>query len=136
MASSSITFASYAPPTSNEGHLRLRSQMRTWLPVLAFAMVFVVESTPYFGADRTSDPLQRMVEAIFGYDACVHWDLIHHLIRKSGGRFLAVLRARAFQHLLDQDRLQTHLAEHRTAPPPAPQAGRTGIHRNVWRQDR
>ena len=84
MASSSITFASYAPPTSNEGHLRLRSQMRTWLPVLAFAMVFAVESTPYFGADRTSDPLQRMVEAIFGYDVCVHWDLIHHLIRKSG----------------------------------------------------
>jgi VanZ family protein len=58
--------------------------MRTWLPVLAFAMVFAVESTPYFGADRTSDPLQRMVEAIFGYDVCVHWDLIHHLIRKSG----------------------------------------------------
>jgi VanZ family protein len=84
MASSSITFASYAPPTSSEGHLRLQAQMRTWLPVLAFAMVFAVESTPYFGADHTSAPLKRVVEAIFGYDVCVHWDLIHHLIRKTG----------------------------------------------------
>ena len=84
MASSSITFSSYAPPTSSEGHLRLRSQMWTWLPVLAFAMLFAVESTSYFGSDRTSAPLQRVVEAIFGYDVCVHWDLIHHFIRKTG----------------------------------------------------
>ncbi len=84
MASSPITFVSYAPPTSSEWHLRLRSQMRTWLPVLAFAMVFAVESTSYFGADRTSAPLQRVVEAILGYDVCVHWSLIHHLIRKTG----------------------------------------------------
>ena len=84
MASSSITFASYALPTSNEWHLRMQAQMRTWLPVMAFAMVFAVESTPYFGADHTSDPLKRVVEAIFGYDVCVHWDLIHHFIRKTG----------------------------------------------------
>jgi VanZ family protein len=37
-----------------------------------------------FGADHTSDPLKRVVEAIFGYDVCVHWGLIHHLIRKAG----------------------------------------------------
>jgi VanZ family protein len=84
MASSSITFASYAPPTSSEGHLRLQAQMRTWLPVMAFAMIFAVESTPYFGADHTSAPLQRVVEAIFGFDVCVHWDQIHHFIRKTG----------------------------------------------------
>ena len=84
MSSSSITFASYGPPTSTEWQLRLQSQMRTWLPVLACAMVFAVESTQYFGSDRTSAPLQRLVEAIFGYDACVHWDFIHHLIRKTG----------------------------------------------------
>ena len=84
MSSSSITYASYVPLTSTEWHLRLQSQMRTWLPVLACAMVFAVESTQYFGSDRTSAPLQRAVEAIFGYDACVHWDLIHHLIRKTG----------------------------------------------------
>jgi VanZ family protein len=84
MASSAITFASYARPVSSEGHLRLQAQMRTWLPVLAFAMIFAVESTSYFGADRTSAPLQRVVEAIFGYDVCVHWNFIHHLIRKTG----------------------------------------------------
>jgi VanZ family protein len=31
--------------------------------------------------------LQRLVEAIFGYDVCAHWDLIHFFIRK-GGHFL------------------------------------------------
>jgi VanZ family protein len=36
------------------------------------------------GADRTSAPLRRLAEAIFGYDACVHWNLIHHLVRKTG----------------------------------------------------
>lgn len=84
MSSSSITYASYVPSNTTERHLRLQSQMRTWLPALACAMVFAVESTQYFGSDRTSAPLQRVVEAIFGYDACVHWDLIHHLIRKTG----------------------------------------------------
>jgi VanZ family protein len=58
--------------------------MRIWLPVLACASVFAVESTPYLGADHTSAPLQRIAEALFGYDACVHWDLIHHIIRKTG----------------------------------------------------
>ena len=74
----------YAPRTSAGGHARLQAQLRTWLPVLAFSMVFAVESTSYFGGDRTSEPLQRVVEAIFGYDVCVHWDLIHFLIRKTG----------------------------------------------------
>ena len=32
----------------------MQAQMRTWLPVMAFAMVFAVESTPYLGADHTS----------------------------------------------------------------------------------
>jgi VanZ family protein len=63
---------------------RLRAQLRTWLPVLACAMVFAVESTSYLGADRTSAPLQRVAEAIFGYGVGLHWELIHHLIRKTG----------------------------------------------------
>jgi VanZ family protein len=78
----------YQPQTSAGGtemlRGRLQAQLRTWLPVLACAMVFAVESTSYLGADRTSAPLQRIVEAIFGYDVCVHWNLIHHLIRKTG----------------------------------------------------
>jgi VanZ family protein len=47
-------------------------------------MIFAVESTACFGADRTSAPLQRIAEAIFGYSIGVHWALIHHLIRKTG----------------------------------------------------
>jgi VanZ family protein len=47
-------------------------------------MVFALESTSYFGTDRTSEPLQRAAEAIFGYDVGLHWDLIHFLIRKTG----------------------------------------------------
>lgn len=87
MASSSLVFGGYAPQASPGGSSRFQTQMRTWLPVLAFTLVFAVESTPYFGADRTSAPLQRVVEAIFGYDVCVHWNLIHFFIRK-GGHFL------------------------------------------------
>jgi VanZ family protein len=84
MSSPSMVFGVYAPQTSAGGSARLQAQLRTWLPVLAFSMVFAVESTSYFGADRTSEPLQRIVEAIFGYDVCVHWDLIHGIIRKTG----------------------------------------------------
>jgi VanZ family protein len=79
-----MVFGNYAPPTSASGSARLQAQMRIWPPVLACASVFAVESTPYLGADHTSAPLQRIAEALFGYDACVHWDLIHHIIRKTG----------------------------------------------------
>jgi len=84
MSTSSMVFGVYAPRTSASGSVRLQAQMQTWLPVLACAAVFAVESTPYLGADRTSAPLQRVAEALFGCDACVHWDLIHHIIRKTG----------------------------------------------------
>jgi VanZ family protein len=63
---------------------QLQAQLWTWLPVLACAMVFAVESTTYLGAEHTSAPLQRVAEAIFGYGVGVHWGLIHYLIRKTG----------------------------------------------------
>jgi VanZ family protein len=84
MGSSSLVYSLYAPQTSAERRVRMQRWMQTWLPVLACVMVFVIESTSYFGADRTSAPLQRMVEAIFGYDVCAHWDVIHYFIRKTG----------------------------------------------------
>ncbi len=84
MSSPSLVFGVYPPQTSTGEDARLQDQLRTWLPVLAFSMVFAAESTSYFGADRTSEPLQRVFEAIFGFDVCVHWDLIHGLIRKTG----------------------------------------------------
>jgi len=84
LASSSIVYRVYAPPTSAGGSARFQAQLRTWLPVLACMMVFAVESTSYLGADRTDAPLRRVAEALFGYDIGVHWNLIHLLIRKSG----------------------------------------------------
>jgi VanZ family protein len=47
-------------------------------------MIFVIESTKYLGSDHTSEPLRRVTEFLFGYDACANWDTIHHLIRKTG----------------------------------------------------
>jgi VanZ family protein len=83
-----MCFGVYQPQTQASGtevlQGRLQSQMRTWLPVLAFSMVFAVESTSYLGADRTSDPLRRLAEMLCGYGVDAHWALIHHLIRKTG----------------------------------------------------
>ena len=92
--------------------------LRAWLPVLAFSMIFVIESTPYFGQDRTSAPLRRIFEALFGYDLCAYWDTIHHVIRKTGhfmgyGIF-SLVSFRAFRMVLSQparrlgDRLKAH----------------------------
>lgn len=47
-------------------------------------MVFAVESTPYFGSDRTSVPLQRAAEALFGSGVDTGWTSIHQFIRKTG----------------------------------------------------
>ena len=82
MASSSMVYEVYAPPVTVPA--RWREQLRIWLPVLAFSLIFAVESTSYLGAEHTSGPLRRVTEAIFGYDACVHWNAIHILIRKTG----------------------------------------------------
>lgn len=88
MASSPLVVGVHPPrgSASGSGMLRgrLQAQLRTWLPVLACATVFAVESTTYFGADRTSAPLQRAAEAIFGTGVDLHWVLIHQLIRKTG----------------------------------------------------
>jgi VanZ family protein len=66
----------------------LQTQLRAWLPVVAFAMLFAAESTSFFGPEHTDAPLRRVAEAIFGYNVGVHWTLIHYLIRKTG-HFLA-----------------------------------------------
>ena len=84
MSSSSLIYRACEPPSTVEKYTWLQSQMRTWLPVLAFTMVFAVESTPYLGADRTSAPLRRLAEMICGYGVDSHWILIHHIIRKTG----------------------------------------------------
>jgi VanZ family protein len=58
--------------------------LRAWLPVLAFSTIFAIESTTYFGSNHTSAPLQRVAEAVCGYDMGVYWKAIHRMIRKTG----------------------------------------------------
>lgn len=70
-------------PPSDAG-AQWKTTLRIWLPVLVFLTVFAFETSSYFGADRTSEPLRRMAEALFGYDACVQWREIHIFIRKAG----------------------------------------------------
>ncbi|HEY1208036.1 MAG TPA: VanZ family protein [Terracidiphilus sp.] len=84
MSSSTVAYGVYATQTSTGRSMRLQDQIRTWLPVLVCAMVCAVESTPYFGADRTSAPLRRLAEMICGNGVDAHWAAIHHLIRKTG----------------------------------------------------
>ncbi len=55
-----------------------------WWPVVLGIAVIAVESTKYFGADRTSHPLRVLFEALFGPVGEARWQVIHHYIRKSG----------------------------------------------------
>lgn len=84
MSSSTVVFEVYAEQTSTARSARLQNQIRTWLPALICTMAIAVESTPYFGADRTSAPLRRLAELFFGYGVDAHWAMTHHLIRKTG----------------------------------------------------
>ena len=43
-----------------------------------------LESTPAFGSDRTSGPLRWLVQLVFGQLNDPTWEIVHHLIRKTG----------------------------------------------------
>ncbi len=58
--------------------------IRAWLPVAAGVAVIAVESTEWLGADYTSGPLRFVYQALFGHVDDARWELIHHLIRKTG----------------------------------------------------
>jgi VanZ family protein len=55
-----------------------------WLPVALGIAVIVLESTEWMGADHTTHPLRRLFEYLFGHVSDARWELIHHLVRKSG----------------------------------------------------
>ena len=55
-----------------------------WLPVVIGITAIAIESTPSFGSDHTSGPLRIVFEALFGHVSDAHWEVIHHLIRKTG----------------------------------------------------
>lgn len=67
--------------SSNRG---LKYWINVWLPVALGVAVIMLESTEFMGADHTSRPLRWIWEAIFGHVSNARWEIIHHLIRKSG----------------------------------------------------
>jgi VanZ family protein len=62
----------------------LKHWINVWLPVVLGVAVIMLESTEFMGADHTSRPLRWIWEAIFGHVSNARWEVIHHLIRKSG----------------------------------------------------
>jgi VanZ family protein len=74
------------------GNSPLPGLLSAWLPALLFALVFAVESTPTFGADRTSAPVHDLLRSLLsahqGIVLDAHWSELHHLLRKTG-HFLA-----------------------------------------------
>jgi VanZ family protein len=62
----------------------LRYWTSAWLPVAAGIAIIALESTAYFGADRTSGPFRWLFQMLFGPVSDVRWAEIHHIIRKSG----------------------------------------------------
>ena len=58
--------------------------LSAWLPVAVGIIVIAFESTELMGSENTSHPLRWLFEHLFGPVSPARWDLIHHLIRKSG----------------------------------------------------
>jgi VanZ family protein len=67
---------------------RRKVWLSAWLPVVVCIGVIGLESTIFFGADRTSEPLKRIVEFLMHrHFRQPEWWRIHIYIRK-GGHFL------------------------------------------------
>jgi len=62
----------------------IRHWVSAWLPVAIGCAIIACESTAYFGADHTTGPLRALWQWLFGPIGDDLWDLIHHLIRKTG----------------------------------------------------
>jgi VanZ family protein len=73
-----------AAPQRKRSRKSLSFWASAWLPVAIGIGIIMIESTPWFGADRTSQPLRMIFQAIFGPVGDARWDMIHHYIRKSG----------------------------------------------------
>ena len=58
--------------------------IRVWLPVVICLAVIGRESTNSFSSAQTSGPLRHLFEWIFGPVAPERWDVVHHIMRKTG----------------------------------------------------
>jgi VanZ family protein len=62
----------------------LQYWLSAWIPVVLGIALIAMESTEFMGADHTSGPFRLIFEAIFGPISDTRWDIVHHLVRKSG----------------------------------------------------
>jgi len=72
---------------SNSHPRGFRFWINAWWPVAAGIALIAIESTKYFGADRTSGPLRWIFQFLFGPIGDARWGHIHHYIRKSSHFF-------------------------------------------------
>jgi VanZ family protein len=56
----------------------------TWLPVAIGLCIIFMESTEQMGGAHTSGFLRPIFTRLFGPFTDAHWELFHHLVRKSG----------------------------------------------------
>jgi len=101
------------------GRTGLRHQLSAWVPVLVCTLVIAAESTPYFGADHTSEPLRTICEFLsHRHFSGPEWWRLHLIIRKcghfTGYGILSIAWFRAFWMTLKftSDRNQLRLAAH------------------------
>ena len=52
----------------------LKFWISAWLPVAVGIAIIMLESTTWFGADHTSQPLRRLWEAVFGAVSNARWE--------------------------------------------------------------
>ena len=64
---------------------QFRRMVGAWLPVAMCVLVIATESTVYFGADRTSGPLQKFCEFLLHrHFTGPEWWRLHLILRKCG----------------------------------------------------
>lgn len=69
---------------SSAGERTFGYWVRVWLPVAIAVAIISAESTEAFGSNHTSGPLRWIYEHLFGRVDNPHWDVIHHVLRKTG----------------------------------------------------
>jgi VanZ family protein len=74
--------------TSTREEIRIQpgisGALSTWMPVAVGLTVIFFESTRTMSAQHTSDFLRPWFTKFFGPMSDEHWDLFHHILRKSG----------------------------------------------------
>jgi VanZ family protein len=70
--------------SSSSRRTGVRFWLSAWGPVALGVCVIALESTTFMGSDHTSGPLRWLFQHLFGPISDAHWEIVHHLARKSG----------------------------------------------------